>query len=608
MRFLFTESFGISEWNGEQARITKGISGSHTAAMYLAEALVLQNQEVDFVSLRNQMIPTKYKGVQYMNIQDFSPMEKEYDFLITTHNLNDLQILSKIHIRQKIILIMHNELYNDDGTHSMELFYRLDASKVALGFISETSKRLILGVQPFLVSYSHQIIHNSLDLDDLYDLLPMEEKKPQFVFFANPDRGFELARRVLMEGFPDFQMVTSCYGEGGIRENTEQKPQKTGQIIYSPSSSKETVYAALKTAKYFVYPLVCLSDNPYTNHYIHYDTFGYVILEALCHGVIVIAPRMAVYEELFGDAVCYVDSGNLIEPYYFQEWRKHNRNFGEPLLSNYISKIRELESNSTLRNSYFQKGRQLRSKFAHQNIANRWLRILDERKQNDLRYHLRVLSYQSQIPYEHIQYLRRLKQQGFEPKVIYDIGACVGAWTKVALDIWPEARVILFEANGEMEFLYGEMGKEYSMGLLGKEDGGLVKYYQNDFQPTGNSYYREIGCEHGDYHPENQYLWKPVSTLDTIRKQRGFPLPDFVKMDVQGAEWDIFLGARETFREVGHLVMELQHKEYNQGALKNTEMLPKMLEHGWQCITPLFCNNGPDGDYDFIPVAYPETP
>jgi len=605
MRFLFTESFGISEWNGEQARITKGISGSHTAAMYLAEALVLQNQEVDFISLRNQMIPSEYKGVRYMNFQNFSPTEKEYDFLITTHNLNDLQILSKIHIRQKIILIMHNELYNDDGTHSMEPFFRVNSAKVVLGFISETSKRLILGVQPFLASYSHQIIYNSLDLDDLHDPFSMEEKTPQFVFFANPDRGFELARRVLMEGFPNFQMVTSGYGHENIEENTTENPQKTGQIIYSPSSSKEAVYATLKTAKYFVYPLICLSDNPYTNHYIHYDTFGYVILEALCHGVIVIAPRMAVYEELFGDAVCYVDSGELIEPYYFREWRKHNGNFGEPLLSSYISKIRELESDTTLRYFYYQKGLQLRSKFAHQNIANRWLRILDERKQNDLRYHLRVLSYQSQIPHEHIQYLRRLKQQRFEPKVIYDIGACVGAWTKLALDIWPEARVILFEANGEMEFLYGEMGKEYSMGLLGKEDGGLVKYYQNDFQPTGNSYYREIGCEHGDYHPENQYLWKPVTTLDTIRKQRGFPLPDFVKMDVQGSEWDIFLGARETFQEVGHLVMELQHKEYNQGALKNTEMLPKMLEHGWQCIAPLFCNNGPDGDYDFIPVPLP---
>jgi hypothetical protein len=87
-----------------------------------------------------------------------------------------------------------------------------------------------------------------------------------------------------------------------------------------------------------------------------------------------------------------------------------------------------------------------------------------------------------------------------------------------------------------------------------------------------------------------------------VVEQRGFPTPDMVKIDVQGAEWDIFRGAQKTFQCVQHLIMELQHTEYNQGALKNTEILPKMEEFGWECVAPLFCNNGPDGDYDFNPI------
>jgi FkbM family methyltransferase len=594
MKFLFTESFGISEWNGKNARTTKGISGSHTAAMYLAEALVLQNQQVDFVSMRNQIEPIQYKGVNYFNVKDF--MAGEYDFLITTHNLNDLQILSKATIQQKIILILHNELYNDDP-HSPNTFAPLlsiDIPRIILAFISKTSQRLISQTQSFLFQYSSIYLPNSLDVEELIPFRP-EEKQNQFVFFANRDRGFELAHQIV-QSFPEFQMVTNTYGnEIGYKSDPHQ------QIIHSHSSSKQAVYQALSNAKYFVYPLMNMSDNVYTNHYVHYDTFGYVILEALCHGVVVLAPKMAVYKELFGDAICYVDSDGLIEPDYFQEWRKHNRNFGAPLIPQYISKIRELESNPELRQIYIQRGLQYRCHYAHQNIANQLMRKLDERKQNDLRYHLRMLSIESQIPQEHIQYLYSLKAKGFEPKVIYDIGACVGAWTKMAKQIWPDARYVLFEANGEMEFIYWEVGWEYSMGLLGAEDGQIVKYYQNDFQPTGNSYYREIGCEHGDYHPENQYLWKPIRKLDMVVEQREFPLPDMVKIDVQGAEWDIFLGARNTFSKVQHLIMELQHTEYNQGALKNTEILPKMEEFGWECVAPLFCNNGPDGDYDFIP-------
>lgn len=594
MKFLFTESFGITGWNGKNARTSKGISGSHTAAMYLAEALVLQNQQVDFVSMRNQIEPIQYKGVDYSNVKDF--IGGEYDFLITTHNLNDLQILSKATIRQKIILILHNELYNDDP-HSSNTFAPLlaiDIPRILLAFISKTSQRLILQVQNFLFQYSSIYLPNTLDIDELIPFQAIE-KRNEFVFFANRDRGFELARQIIEE-FPEFQMITSSYGNASFHPFDNHT-----QIIHNPSSSKQSVYQALSMAKYFVYPLINISDNDYTNHYVHYDTFGYVILEALCHGVVVIAPKMEVYEELFGNAICYVDSEGIIEHEYLQQWRRHNGNFGSPMIPRYISKIRELEINPEIRNQYIQRGLQLRCQYAHQNIANQLMRSLDERKQNDLRYHLRMLSIESQIPHEHIQYLYSLKANGFEPKVIYDIGACVGAWTQMAKQIWPNARYVLFEANWEMEFLYWEKGWDYSMGLLGTEDGQIVKYYQNDFQPTGNSYYREIGCTHGNYHPENQYLWKPIRKLDTVVEQREFPLPDMVKMDVQGAEWDIFQGARNTFSKVQHLIMELQHIEYNQGALKNTEILPKMEEFGWKCVAPLFCNNGPDGDYDFCP-------
>ena len=38
MKFIFTESFPLI-WNGYTARNNKGISGSHTVSMYLAEGL-----------------------------------------------------------------------------------------------------------------------------------------------------------------------------------------------------------------------------------------------------------------------------------------------------------------------------------------------------------------------------------------------------------------------------------------------------------------------------------------------------------------------------------------------------------------------------------------
>jgi FkbM family methyltransferase len=196
-----------------------------------------------------------------------------------------------------------------------------------------------------------------------------------------------------------------------------------------------------------------------------------------------------------------------------------------------------------------------------------------------------------------VNYLQYLKSSGFEPKVIYDIGSCVLSWTREAKQLWPEAKIILFDAFRPAEFLYE--GHDYHIGALSDEDGKTVSWYQNDFNPTGNSYYRAVGNR--EYFPEDSFVEYKTDRLDTIVAARGFPLPDFVKIDVQGAEVDIVRGGSNTLKNAQRLIIELQSVEYNKGALLNTESLPIIEETlGVKCVAPLFCNNGPDGDYAFV--------
>lgn len=218
----------------------------------------------------------------------------------------------------------------------------------------------------------------------------------------------------------------------------------------------------------------------------------------------------------------------------------------------------------------------------------------------DLKIHLNNLSNKDELPINHINYLLKLKNDGFEPKVIYDIGSCVLHWTNVAKKIWPDAKIILFDAFQPAEFLYS--GYDYHIGVLSNTDYNIVKFYQNDFYPGGNSYYREIGCRNGFYFPENKYIEMKTMTLDTIVKERGFPLPDLVKIDVQGAEIDVIRGGLNTINNAKRLIVELQHTEYNKGALKVDQSLPIIENLGWKCTDPLFQNNGADGDYGFIRI------
>jgi FkbM family methyltransferase len=213
--------------------------------------------------------------------------------------------------------------------------------------------------------------------------------------------------------------------------------------------------------------------------------------------------------------------------------------------------------------------------------------------------HLAQIQKDYDIPTEHVNHLKYLKSTGFEPKVIYDIGSCVLHWTNQAKKLWPDAKFILFDAFSPAEFLYE--GYDYHVGVLSDKDDHVVKFYQNDYKPGGNSYYREIGSNNGKYFPENVYIEKKTKRLDTIVKERGFPLPDFVKIDVQGAEVDVISGGVNTIKNASRLIVELQHTEYNLGALTSNKSLP-LIESmlNFKCSHPLFTNNGPDGDYGFV--------
>lgn len=225
----------------------------------------------------------------------------------------------------------------------------------------------------------------------------------------------------------------------------------------------------------------------------------------------------------------------------------------------------------------------------------------------DVPKRLRELGSQRLIPKPHVDYLKKLKSEGFEPKVIYDIGACVLHWTNEARMIWPTAEFFAFEAMPECEFLYRDQKIGYHIGVLSDQPGKEVEFYQNTYHPGGNSYYKEnaeVNPEAPKYFNESHLRRYKTATLDSVQRLKKLPMPDLIKMDVQGAELDVLKGAKDCLARVSHVILELQKVEYNKGAPLREQVIFWMEEQGFEC-KGVFSDQGYDGDYHFVRKTNP---
>lgn len=213
---------------------------------------------------------------------------------------------------------------------------------------------------------------------------------------------------------------------------------------------------------------------------------------------------------------------------------------------------------------------------------------------NPVEARLRELSLRDDQPKDHVDYLYGMMLEGVEPKVIYDIGACVMHWTKEARKIWPDSKIIMFDAMNHAEFLYKESGLDYYCDGPVGDFTRWVKYYENPMDPAGNSVFKEDT----QFFTEEHAVDKKMRSLDDIVEEKGWPKPGLVKIDVQGAELLILVGAEKTLSECQDIIIEMQHQEYNLGAPHKNVVMEYLDEMGFELVNQVHIGNV-DGDYHF---------
>jgi FkbM family methyltransferase len=325
------------------------------------------------------------------------------------------------------------------------------------------------------------------------------------------------------------------------------------EITHFGQLNHNELYNLMQTSEYWLYPC-CFCE-----------TSCVTAMEMLMSEVICLYYPLAGLIDTLGDYGIPVSKGNEVEK----------------ILD--LSEKEKLEIKS--------RGKEYALSCSWENRAIEWKSLFELNL--SLQKRLGYISNTWKIPTDHVDFIKKLD---INPKVIYDIGSCVLHWTNEVKQIFPYSEIILFEAMDEVEFLYKDY--RYHLGVLSNSE-KEIDFYQNLEHPGGNSYYREIG------HPDSEKLFnksvkKKTSTLSSVVNKNKFPLPDLVKMDVQGCELDILKGGMDVINNAKYLIVELQHTNYNEGAPLSHITIEFLESHGWNLETKNpFCNNGPDGDYYF---------
>ena len=131
---------------------------------------------------------------------------------------------------------------------------------------------------------------------------------------------------------------------------------------------------------------------------------------------------------------------------------------------------------------------------------------------------------------------------------VFDVGANIGDWTALALEINPKLKIHCFEPSvatfQRLQARHGGMQVRCNNIGLSSLSGELTLHVFADGSEE-NSIYRRQGLEDGwGRTPQSKTGLVRVETLDGYCQRVNLQIIDFLKVDVEGHELEVFKGAK----------------------------------------------------------------
>ena len=179
-----------------------------------------------------------------------------------------------------------------------------------------------------------------------------------------------------------------------------------------------------------------------------------------------------------------------------------------------------------------------------------------------------------------------LQLRGNAPRVAYDLGGNRGQWTVLARSVFPAVEIHAFEPLPDHCTDYAARTRSLphvhlhpvALGAAAAElEMDLTTFSDSASLLAPTAVMAETYAVHS-----GRKVRVPVVRLDDWVAQHGLPLPDLLKLDLQGYELQALQGAPHCLRHARAVVLELSFREYYAGQPTPGTLLAYLEQAGFR--------------------------
>lgn len=174
--------------------------------------------------------------------------------------------------------------------------------------------------------------------------------------------------------------------------------------------------------------------------------------------------------------------------------------------------------------------------------------------------------------------LKRCCRRGTRVNAVIDVGASNGCWSRRVVKRFPQAAFLMVEARQEHEAglkktVACHPDFDYVIAAAGNRVGSIYFDATQLFGGLASNIPFEQNC-----------IEVPVTTIDTLVREKGLKPPFMIKLDTHGFEVPILEGARSTLEQSSLVILETYNFTIAEQSLRFYEMCAHMEQYGLRCL------------------------